>query len=181
MPGPSHATCVRACLYSDATAASASAAGGAAAAKDGAVQESVQAMCADCKALPEFAKRCSALDFLPEALKELAASRVVLQYCYVFLHFLPAGAFLGVVGAGFDPVSGDAAQNSPQGWMLDADDGCLAHFGRISGWEGQPEEDELKEGDVVVRLPLPCSTPLRSRCARSVRRRACCSTSTRQP
>jgi len=65
-------------------------------------------------------------------------------------------AFLGVVGAGFDPAADCvAACLDPQGWALSTAIGHLCHAARASTWEGQPEEeDELKEGDVVVR-PLP--------------------------
>ena len=43
--------------------------------------------------------------------------------------------------------------------MLYTSWGDLFHAGRSSHWEGQPEYAELKEGDVVVWLPLrplPC-------------------------
>ena len=63
----------------------------------------------------------------------------------------------GVVGAGFNPEQGvvhELAQDSTQGWMLDTSDGTLMHAGSASSWEGQPQDDELQEGDVVVRLPL---------------------------
>ena len=39
--------------------------------------------------------------------------------------------------------------------MLYTSWGDLFHAGRSSHWEGQPEYAELKEGDVVVRLPPP--------------------------
>ena len=91
-------------------------------------------------------------------------------------------ACLGVVGAGFNPSDSDVAFESPQGWMLDTFDGDLWHANHFSVWEGQPASRELKQGDVVVRWPSPLSNVLcDSRCARSVRCRACCSTSTRRP
>ena len=90
-------------------------------------------------------------------------------------------AMLGVVGAGFDPTRGDKAAESPQGSMLYTSWGDLFHAGRSSHWEGQPKYNELKEGDVVVRMrpprTPPCPLTLCSR--RCVWRRACCSTSTR--
>ena len=94
-------------------------------------------------------------------------------------------AMLGVVGAGFDPTTaGGPAHGSAQGWLLFTADGSLAtgsgdlyHAGRECNWEGQPEEDELKEGDVVVRPPLRLfACP-----AHTVWRRACCLTSKRLP
>ena len=91
-------------------------------------------------------------------------------------------AFVGVVGAGFDSASGRAAHESPQGWVLATGSGNLWHAGRTIEWEGQPQrETKLKEGDMVVRLP-PSAPALRLRDSRRcVRRRACCSTSTRPP
>ena len=59
-----------------------------------------------------------------------------------------------MVGPGFDPTDGHNARGSPQGWLLDAGgfaSGRLWHAGYASQWEGRA--DELKEGDVVVRLP----------------------------
>jgi hypothetical protein len=66
-------------------------------------------------------------------------------------------ACLGVVGVGFDPTGpddgGDAdASNAPHGWMLFTGNGYLFNAGRMSEWEGQPQLEELEEGDVVVRL-----------------------------
>ena len=69
-----------------------------------------------------------------------------------------ADLILGVVGAGFDPISGAEANMSAQGWMLRSLDGSLWHAGRISVWEGQPQWTRLKHGDVVVRL-APRRTP----------------------
>ena len=78
-------------------------------------------------------------------------------------------------------MGGDEANMSPQGWMLYTGSGCLCTAGASdSKWEGQPGKWELKEGDVVVR-PTPLC--LSHGVAHSVclRRRACCSTSTRPP
>ena len=59
-----------------------------------------------------------------------------------------------MVGPCFDLTDvGTAACNSLQGWMLGTFTGNLHHANRRSRWEGQPEQDELKQGDVVVRLP----------------------------
>ena len=61
-----------------------------------------------------------------------------------------------MVGAGFDPTSGvvGAAYQSPQGWVFNTYNGDLWHAIRDFSWEGQPEQRELKEGDVVVRPPF---------------------------
>eukprot|EP01045_Picozoa_sp_COSAG04_P011872 COSAG04_NODE_779_length_10341_cov_3.429799_2_plen_280_part_00 len=72
-------------------------------------------------------------------------------------------AMLGVVGVGFDLTGPDqCAQSSPQGWMLWAHTGELYHRDRSNGhWEGHPQS--LRQGDVVVRLPLhPACTPTRA-------------------
>ena len=84
-------------------------------------------------------------------------------------------AFVGVVGPGFDPAAGGMA--SAEGWMMNMNNGELRHGDSGSGWAGQPEYDEIKEGDVVVRRP-PC-TALRRGCAEGLARacRAWCSTS----
>ena len=69
--------------------------------------------------------------------------------------------------------------HTPQGWMLSGLGGSLVHAGEFYAWDGQPDRNELKEGDVVVRplrLPLPCSV-----LTLSVWCRACCSTATRPP
>eukprot|EP01045_Picozoa_sp_COSAG04_P008569 COSAG04_NODE_477_length_13694_cov_3.632310_8_plen_244_part_00 len=79
-----------------------------------------------------------------------------LHYATFTLHSRPL-AFLGVVGAGFDPTSGARAFQCPQGWVLSTRSGPLTHAGRSSSWEGQPKYKELNEGDVVVRLPVPPS------------------------
>ena len=92
-------------------------------------------------------------------------------------------AMLGVAGSGFDPTGAGAAWLSPQGWTLDTFDGDFNHAGQYSNWEGQPQFDDLKEGDVVVRLPPPpLPHPLHvARLTLYLWCRACCSTSTRPP
>jgi hypothetical protein len=62
------------------------------------------------------------------------------------------GAFLGVVGQGFDAAGGGAAYQSAEGWLLDTNNGNLVHAGRTSDWEGMPQMDEIKQGDVVGLL-----------------------------
>ena len=89
------------------------------------------------------------------------------------------GAMLGVVGPGFAPPGGAEATASPQGWVLRTLTGDLRHAGRSIRWAGQTAVDELKGGDVVVRLPLRTSPQTRG--SHCVRCRACCSTSTRRP
>ena len=86
-------------------------------------------------------------------------------------------AMVGVVGPGFDPAAGNEANESAEGWVM----GTMAnlrHGGRNSDWAGQPERDEIKVGDVVVRRP-PCAAPRRG-CAEGLACacRAWCSTST---
>ncbi len=83
-------------------------------------------------------------------------------------------AALGVVAAGFDPTTSGRTCACTEGWVLYTDDGTLYHAGNRSKWEGQPEGVRgatgrvLKEGDVVVRLPLrPCpvaALPLTASC-----------------
>ena len=41
--------------------------------------------------------------------------------------------------------AGSPGWQSRQGWMLNSYHGDLYHDGRVSRWEGQPGEDELKE------------------------------------
>jgi hypothetical protein len=64
------------------------------------------------------------------------------------------GAYMGVVGQGFDAAGGGAAQMSgamsAEGWMLSAGSGGLFHAGKCSKWEGQPHE--IKARDVVGLL-----------------------------
>eukprot|EP01046_Picozoa_sp_COSAG06_P009815 COSAG06_NODE_519_length_14752_cov_130.649840_12_plen_181_part_00 len=62
------------------------------------------------------------------------------------------GTYMGVVGQGFDAAGGGAANDSAEGWMLGTGDGDLYHAGMYSNWEGQPQEDEIKQGDVVGLL-----------------------------
>jgi|EP01046_Picozoa_sp_COSAG06_P051514 hypothetical protein len=62
------------------------------------------------------------------------------------------GAFLGVVGQGFDATGGGKASNSAEGWLLSTVDGNLYHAPRYSKWEGQPQYHEIKAGDVVGLL-----------------------------
>ena len=74
---------------------------------------------------------------------------------YVEMTLLEKGswiAFLGVVAQGFDAAGGGETWNSAQGWMLGTDYGYLNHAGKASKWEGQPQEDEIKQGDVVGLL-----------------------------
>ena len=79
------------------------------------------------------------------------------------------GTMLGVVGAGFDPTTGAEAYGSAQGWLLDATHGILAHAGCPSRWEGQPQRNSLKEGDVVVWAPVhPAPSTVRRLTALSV-------------
>jgi hypothetical protein len=59
------------------------------------------------------------------------------------------GAYMGVVGQGFDAAGGGAAYQSAEGWLLDTNNGNLVHAGRTSDWEGRPQEGEIKQGDVV--------------------------------
>ena len=65
------------------------------------------------------------------------------------------GAWMGVVGQGFDAAGGGMACNSAEGWMLRTDDGSLGHAGRASKWQGMPQQGEIKQGDVVGLL-LDC-------------------------
>ena len=94
------------------------------------------------------------------------------------LRKLGYGAFVGVVGPGFDPAAGGKAWQSAEGWVMSTHDGWLRHGGSPSEWAGQPKVQEIKAGDVVVRRP-PCAAPRRG-CAEGLAcaRRAWCSTST---
>ena len=49
------------------------------------------------------------------------------HYATFTLHTLGAEAFLGVVGAGFDPTTGAEANESSQGWVLSTFSGKLLH------------------------------------------------------
>jgi hypothetical protein len=68
------------------------------------------------------------------------------------------GAYVGVVGQGFDAAGGGEAYESAEGWLLDTGygnltyDGVLWHAGIASNWEGQPQWCEIKQGDVVGLL-----------------------------
>ena len=62
------------------------------------------------------------------------------------------GAWMGVVGQGFDAAGGGSASDSAEGWVLYTGDGCLLHAGWDSKWEGKPQQDEIKQGDVVGLL-----------------------------
>jgi hypothetical protein len=62
------------------------------------------------------------------------------------------GAVMGVVVQGFDAAGGGEASDSAQGWMLATYSGALYHAGRTSNWEGMPQVDEIKRGDVVGLL-----------------------------
>eukprot|EP01046_Picozoa_sp_COSAG06_P029897 COSAG06_NODE_2808_length_6249_cov_12.456585_1_plen_192_part_00 len=62
------------------------------------------------------------------------------------------GAYMGVVGQGFDAAGGGLAFQSAEGWLLSTDSGFLLHAGRASNWEGKPQEGEIKPGDVVGLL-----------------------------
>ncbi len=66
----------------------------------------------------------------------------------------PFALLVGVVGAGFHPTADDLVPAFPnQCWALSTCSGELHHGEGVSDWEGQPRYDELKQGDVVVRLP----------------------------
>ena len=86
-------------------------------------------------------------------------------------------AMVGVAGPGFDPAAGGEANESAEGWLMSTYRGDLEHGGDHSGWVGQPQKDEIKAGDVVVRRP-PCAA-LRRGCAEGLACacRAWCSTS----
>ena len=61
------------------------------------------------------------------------------------------GAYMGVVGQGFDAAGGGRA-SSAEGWLLSTQAGNLIHARSANGWEGQPQYDEIKPGDVVGLL-----------------------------
>ena len=73
------------------------------------------------------------------------------HYATFTLRSLIGSALVGVVGEGFDPT-GEPAWQSPQGWMLFTFNGVVSHNGRGSDWEGKPQPDEIKPGDVVGLL-----------------------------
>jgi hypothetical protein len=62
------------------------------------------------------------------------------------------GANMGVVGQRFDVAGGGMACDSAGGWVLWTNGGVLDHAGRISRWQGMPQVDEIKQGDVVGLL-----------------------------
>eukprot|EP01046_Picozoa_sp_COSAG06_P019845 COSAG06_NODE_1429_length_9481_cov_30.750986_7_plen_165_part_00 len=62
------------------------------------------------------------------------------------------GAMMGVVGQGFDAAGGGLAYESAEGWLLSTYTGCLGHAGSATDWEGMPQQDEIKQGDVVGLL-----------------------------
>eukprot|EP01049_Picozoa_sp_SAG25_P018398 SAG25_NODE_5264_length_681_cov_0.888316_1_plen_156_part_00 len=62
------------------------------------------------------------------------------------------GAYMGVVRQGFDAAGGEATYSSAEGWLLVTGGGHLLHAGKLSNWEGMPQVDEIKQGDVVGLL-----------------------------
>jgi hypothetical protein len=62
------------------------------------------------------------------------------------------GANMGVVGQGFDAAGGGEAYEFAEGWLLDTNSGYLRHARMPSKWEGMPQHDEIKQGDVVGLL-----------------------------
>eukprot|EP01046_Picozoa_sp_COSAG06_P057876 COSAG06_NODE_11431_length_1511_cov_5.956799_1_plen_168_part_00 len=62
------------------------------------------------------------------------------------------GAFLGVVVQGFDAAGGGRVSSSAEGWLLSAGYGKLVHDNWRSEWEGMPQDNEIKRGDVVGLL-----------------------------
>ena len=62
------------------------------------------------------------------------------------------GPMMGVVGQGFDAARGGAAFQSAEGWLLRTGNGYLFHAGNPSKWQGMPQRDEIKQGDVVGLL-----------------------------
>eukprot|EP01046_Picozoa_sp_COSAG06_P095850 COSAG06_NODE_41957_length_386_cov_0.707317_1_plen_128_part_11 len=59
---------------------------------------------------------------------------------------------MGVVGQGFDAAGGGRACDSAEGWLLVTYVGYLYHAGRASKWQGMPQDNEIKPGDVVGLL-----------------------------
>jgi len=62
------------------------------------------------------------------------------------------GAYMGVVGQGFDAAGSGEVQSSAEDWLLYTGGGYLVHAGSISKWEGMPYRGEIKQGDVVGLL-----------------------------
>ena len=74
---------------------------------------------------------------------------------YVEMTLLEKGRYgtgMGVVGQGFDAAGGGRAYSSAEGWLLYTSNGFLCHAGTASKWEGMPQYDEIKQGDVVGLL-----------------------------
>ena len=73
---------------------------------------------------------------------------------YVEMNLLEKGgsALMGVVGQGFDAAGGGEASHSAEGWLLGTRFGDLYHARYGNKWEGQPQRDEIKPGDVVGLL-----------------------------
>eukprot|EP01046_Picozoa_sp_COSAG06_P041638 COSAG06_NODE_5193_length_3646_cov_8.121229_2_plen_189_part_00 len=77
---------------------------------------------------------------------------------YVEMSLLKSGgrfgptASPGLVGQGFDAAGGGEAYDSAEGWLLVTYPGVLYHAGRASKWQGMPQPDEIKPGDVVGLL-----------------------------
>eukprot|EP01046_Picozoa_sp_COSAG06_P046051 COSAG06_NODE_6465_length_2922_cov_38.925257_2_plen_190_part_00 len=71
---------------------------------------------------------------------------------YVEMTLIKGIAFVGVVGQGFDAAGGGGAGDSAEGWLLGTEYGHLCHAGYASKWEGKPQQDEIKRGDVVGLL-----------------------------
>ena len=74
---------------------------------------------------------------------------------YVEMTLLEKGRYgtgMGVVGQGFDAAGGGEAHMSAEGWLLSTGSGSLCHASRTSKWEGMPQYDEIKQGDVVGLL-----------------------------
>jgi hypothetical protein len=62
------------------------------------------------------------------------------------------GAMMGVVGQGFDAAGGGMASSSAEGWVLSTGNGNLYHAREGSKWQGMPQRDEIRQGDVVGLL-----------------------------
>jgi hypothetical protein len=73
------------------------------------------------------------------------------QYVEMTLLEKGYGAWMGVVGQGFDAAGGGEASDSAEGWMLGTYSGDLCHASNFS-WEGMPRQNEIKQGDVVGLL-----------------------------
>ena len=75
---------------------------------------------------------------------------------YVEMTLLEGGKYgvtlMGVVGQGFDAAGGGETHKSAEGWLLATVTGHLFHAGKGSEWEGMPQDNEIKRGDVVGLL-----------------------------